>query len=141
MFDIKKIKRCETKPYLLTGVAEKPIVLHTRPFSMDTREVFNDTFRARDPRPLKSESETPFDKRMATRAENIETLGRCCVASWEGVTNDGKPVECTPDNAIAFLKFLDASGYHEEITSYIHWALEPAFFREPLVSAEDLGKE
>jgi hypothetical protein len=141
MFDIRKIKRSETKPYVFKGIADHDITLHTRPFSLDTREVFNDTFRARDPKPDEKEPETLFDKRMLTRAENIETLGRCCVASWEGVTSAGQPVECTPDKAIAFLQLLDASGYREEVTGYIQWALNPLSFREPLVSAEDLGKE
>lgn len=146
MFDVKKITRKDTAPYTFRGLAEQDIVIDTRPLSLDTREVFNDAFRDRPAdktatKPdAKPEPATPYDQRMANRASNLETLARCCVASWQGVTKDGSPVECTPETALAFLKFLDENGYREEVTLYIQWASNPLSFREPVVEAEELGK-
>lgn len=137
-FDIPKLVRKDTAPFVFRFPDGTVITLHTRPLTFDTREVFNDAFRDRGERPKTSDK---FDERMLTRAQNLETLARCCVPSWEGVLRGGKPVDCTPEEVLKFLRFLDeTAGYREEVTAYLHWAQTPQSFREPLVEVSKVGE-
>jgi hypothetical protein len=155
MFKVRKLERKDTAPYTFAGLSldpEKPIVLHTRPLSLETREVFNAAFEAVEPDDTKPADK--FDERMLGRAKDLRKLARACVASWENVTemvdgvdDDGmkikreQPLECTPDNAERFLNFLDnEGGWREEVTAYIQWAFNRRNFREPLVAPDGVGK-
>ncbi len=135
-FDIPKLRRHDTQPYPLR-LGDVKITLHTRLATLDTREVYNFAFRDRPERP---KAEDKFDEGQATRAQTLETIARCCVASWEGVTEGGKPAECTPDAALRFLREADDAGYREEITAYLFWAQNPLNFRAPLVEASKVGE-
>jgi hypothetical protein len=139
MFNVPKLERKDTAPYEFPSLdPKKPIILHTRPLSMSTREVFNDAFTER---PALPKAPTPYDDRAQIRAQNLDKLARCCVTRWENVTDDGEPLDCTPENVLKLLKFLDEeAGYREEITAYIAWSMNTLNFREPLVSPTELGK-
>lgn len=137
-FDIPKLRRKDTAPYEFHFPGGTIVVLHTRPLTLDTREVFNDAFRDRGEQ--RGKPADRYEERMANRAHNLETLARCCVPQWEGVKENGAPVDCSPAKVLEFLRFLDEAGYREEVTSYILWAQNPLNFREPLVEASKVGE-
>jgi len=136
-FDIPKLRRKDTAPYTFHFPGQRTITIETRPLTLETREVFNDAFRER---PSQKASGDQYAERMVARAENLATLARCCVVSWD-VTEDGQPAPCTPDKALAFLRWLDdEAGYREEVSAYILWAQNHGNFREQLVEASKVGE-
>ena len=129
-FGIPRLVRKDTAPFTFTFPG-KTITLHTRPLTLETREVFNDAFRERP----ETKATDKYDERVTTRAENLEKLARLCVTSWDGVD-----AECTPDNVLALLREIDDAGYREEITAYTLWAQNPLNFRAPVADPVASGK-
>ncbi len=60
-FDIPKLVRKDTAPFTFTFPG-KTITLHTRPLTLETREVFNDAFRERAEAPAARDK---YDERLA----------------------------------------------------------------------------
>jgi hypothetical protein len=136
VFDgIPKLRRKDTVPFVFE-LSGRTVTLHTRMLSLDNRDVCN--YAWRDFRA--TEAKDNYEKRMIRRERDLELIARCCVVNWDGVTRDGIPVECTPDNVHAFLRYLDDAGYREEITAFIAWAQDPLNWREPLVDPAVVGK-
>jgi hypothetical protein len=134
MFDVPRIKRCETKPYSFESLnPEKPFVLHTRPLAqtrnelvlrfsvresqtMKDLEAANERLRvAREATTRPPKEETLVALALATNALDraldlraMDVIAHCCVPSWENVTESGVAVDCTPENVLRFLRFMYA---------------------------------
>jgi hypothetical protein len=136
MFDIVRAKRTDTtefKFHRLSPSADKPITLHVRQLGRRNAAYADATFTRKPDLVERKGSE-----QLAHELEqDIADIAAFCVASWENVTDGGKPVECTPEKALAFLKFALENGYDEEINALRMTVKMAASFREPV----DLGKE
>lgn len=139
MFDIKRAKRNDTTPFTfhrLSPSPDAPIVLHVRSLSAHN-EAYADVAFTRKP----DTTERKGSAQLAhERDQDVADIAAFCVARWENVTDGGKPVECTPESALAFLKFALENGYDEEINALRITVKLVGNFRET-VTAADLGKE
>jgi len=141
MFDIKKAAPRETaefKFYRLSPDPKKPITLHVRHMGSTNAAYVNAVFTRTAPDA--PDTETAHARLTRMREQEMADIAAFVVASWDGVMNDGKPVECTPETVLAFLKFALANGYVDEIDSLRAFAPVLANFREPIAKADDLGK-
>ena len=139
MFDIRRAKRNDTAVFKFYGMSpdrDNPIELHTRHLG-GTNEAYVNVAYLRKPLPY--DDTNSFAYLNAERDRDLEDLAKFCVTSWN-VTDGGKPVPCTPEKVLAFLRFALANGYSEEVNAYRAWAKLAGSFRE-VVSSEDLGKE
>jgi hypothetical protein len=112
MFDVPRIKRCETKPYSFESLnPDKPFILHTRPLAQTRNELVL-RFSLRDSDSTKAVDESQEKLRLAREAltkgktdeaqialalalraaevaldhRAMECAAHCCVQRWENVT-------------------------------------------------------
>lgn len=137
-FAIRKSKLNDTVPYTFPSLSldpKKPITLHTRHLG-----VTNEAFMARS-----FEQERAVTGYAAVLDLHCEQLAKYCVPSWDNVVDeDGKPVDCSPEKVLAFLRFCMAAeaGRHvDAIGIYRSWAMDADSFRTPLVDDGELGKK
>lgn len=139
MFDIIKAKRLDIAEFTFYRLSPpgKLVTFEVKPLSRLNKELTDAMFT----RAVEQVEQTGFAFFTAGRERDIADLAAFCVVSWTGVTRDGKPVECTPENVLAFLKFALENGYEDEIDKLRNFAKSILTFREPIADASELGKE
>lgn len=138
-FDIRKAKRQETatfKFYRLSPDPKNPIEIQTKHLG-STNKAYVDAIFTRQPTTTDAKG---IELWAFARTEDMRDLALYCAESWN-VTQDGKPIECTPEKVQAFLEFALANGYQDEIDDYRAWAKILGNFREPLTEGTELGKK
>lgn len=151
MFDVPRIKRCETKPYSFESLdPEKPFVLHTKPLQQSRNELVL-RFSLRESETLKAIETAQEKARLAREAaakahgdkeelslalvhaltaheealnlRAIEVVAHCCVASWENVT---ETVDALDENGSTIRKSVAVSCTPENVLRFLKFMYAPA---------------
>jgi len=111
-------------------------VLMVRPATEANEAYYNDWLRRIAERRTsgKRAKEASKDLTRASREEDRELIGLHCLTGWSNVLDvNGKQVEFTPENGMAFLKALPDWIFDDLRT----WAMNPASFVRGPVSPAD----
>lgn len=96
-----------------------------------------------------SEGRSPVGGRVdatsahAARVDWADRAAATVVVGWENVTEDGKPVPCTPDKVREFLGLLIEPGpeaLHDVFDHFRRWCADLDNFRVPIAAPAVLGK-
>lgn len=138
MLDVPRFQRHDTRPYTFSRIPTKaPMVFQVRHYGDTNAALVDYWFKREKPGTVASD----FATMRASFDEQLQEMARFCIVGWEGVTEDGVPLECTQENALRALRELAAVGWEREVEAFVRWAQFLSNFREPIADPADLGKE